>query len=115
MKRSRFIFIACLVLSVMSTFTFAAAGFSTFDFRESKPITDGSVASVDTDYTIDCLAECTVKSRVCASLPSRKSTHIIRPFGTSYAGITPLFSVIKITQPTKVLNNKDTILLKLRI
>jgi hypothetical protein len=113
MKRSRFIFVACLALSVMGTFTFAAAGVPAFDFRESKPITDGSIASVD--YTIDCLAECTVTSRGCASLPSRKSTHIIKPFGTLCAGIASSFSVIKIAQLTKAPNNKNTILLKLRI
>jgi hypothetical protein len=114
-KRPRFILAACLVLSVMGMFTFAAADLPALDSWESKPITGVSIAGVDMDYTIDCLAEYTVRARGYTSLPSRKSTHIITPFRTPYAGIIASFSVMKMTQPAKAPNSKNTILLKLRI
>jgi hypothetical protein len=112
-KRPHFIFVACLALSVMGTFIFAAADLPAFDFRERKPITSVSIACAD--YAIDCLTEFTVKARGYSSLPSRKSTYLITPFGTRCAGITALFSAIRITKPINVPRSKDAILLKLRI
>ncbi|MDR2394235.1 MAG: hypothetical protein LBD93_08800 [Treponema sp.] len=99
----------------MGTFTFTATDLSVFDVRESKPITGGSITRVDTDYTIDCLAEYTVKVRGYASLPSRKPAHIITPFRTLCAGIITSYSVMKIIKLIEVPNSKNTILLKLRI
>jgi hypothetical protein len=115
-KRPSLIFVTCLSLSVMGTFTFAAADIPAFDFRESKPI-GGSLSGLDADYTIDCINEYTVKVRRYASLPSRKSARVITitPLGTLCAGIAILFSVIKIAQPAKTPNIKNIILLKLRI
>jgi hypothetical protein len=112
-KRPRFIFVACLALSVMGTFTFAAADLPAFDFLESNPLTGGSITNMEADYTIDCLP--TVRTRGCASLPLRKSTHIITHSGILCAGIDTLYSVIKSAQPAKTPNGKNTILLKLRI
>jgi hypothetical protein len=114
-QKPRCIFVACLALSVFGTFTFAAADLPALDFWKSSPITGGSLTSGIADYTIDCLAEYTAKIRGCSSLPSRKSTHIVIPFVTLFTGITALFSVIKITKLINTLNNKNTILLKLRI
>ncbi|MDR0374998.1 MAG: hypothetical protein LBH85_04665 [Treponema sp.] len=115
-QRPRFIFVVCLALSVMGTFTFASrADIPTFGFWKSSPIPGGFITSADADYTIDCLAEYPVKTRGYASLPSRKSTYITTPFGTLYAGIIASFSIIKIANPIKAPNSKNTILLKLRI
>ncbi|MDR0640042.1 MAG: hypothetical protein LBG27_14300 [Spirochaetaceae bacterium] len=115
-QRPRFVFVVFLALSVMGTFTFAVrADIPAFDFWKGGPIEGGSIASVDADYTIDCLAEYTGKVRGYLYAPSRKSTHVITPFGSLFAGIIPLSSVIKTAKPTKVPNSKDTILLKLRI
>jgi hypothetical protein len=113
MKSLGFIFGICLALSVMGTFTFAVADLPAFDFRGSDSLTGGSITNMDADYTIDCLP--TVRIRGCASLPLRKSMHIITPLGILCAGIDTLFSVIKSTQPAKTPNGKNTILLKLRI
>jgi hypothetical protein len=113
-KGPRFIFVACLALSVMGTVTFAATDIPLSDFQESTPVTDGSITGADADYTIDCLAEYTFRVRGCASLPSRKSMHTA--FGTLLCtGIVASFSIIKIFRPTKAPDSKNTILLKLRI
>jgi hypothetical protein len=114
-QRPHPIFVVCLALSVMGTFTFAAADFSAFEVWKSESIIGGPAATVNTDYAINCLAECTAKTRGCSSLPSRKSTHIITLFGTPYAGIADSFSLAKSAQPIKAPNSKNTILLKLRI
>jgi hypothetical protein len=102
-------------LSVLGTFTFTAANISDLDFWKSKPITGGTITSGVAGYTIDCIAEYAIKIRGCSSLPSRKSTHIVTPFVTLFTGIIALFSVIKITRLSNVVNNTNTILLKLRI
>jgi hypothetical protein len=112
-KGLRFIFVACLALSVTGTFTFAATDLPSFDFQESSPITDGSITGADADYAIDCLAEYTFRVRGCASLPSRKSMYAA--LGTLCAGIAASFSIIKIPRPTKAPDSKNAILLKLRI
>ncbi|MDR1126563.1 MAG: hypothetical protein LBL06_00380 [Treponema sp.] len=115
-QRLRFIFVAYLALSVMGEFTFAAAeDLTAFDFWKSKPITDGSIISMDVDYTIDCFAEYTAKVRGYSSLPSRKSMRIIISFGTLYAGIIASCSGIKLAKPIKAPNSKNTLLLKLRL
>jgi hypothetical protein len=116
-KRPPFIFVACLALSVMGTFAFAAVDLSAFDFRGDESIAGGTLTSVDVDYAIDCLNEYVVKAKRWASMPSRKSTRsiTITPFGTLCAGIVASFSTIKITQPAKTPNSKNTGLLKLRI
>jgi hypothetical protein len=114
-KRPSLVFVACLALSAACTFTFAAAELPAFDFRNGNAATGGSISSIDTDYTIDCLAEYTVKTRGRASLSSCKSARVITPFGTLCAGTAAPFSLIKIAQPVKAPNNKNTILIKLRI
>ena len=111
-KKPRFIFVVFLALSVTSAFTSAAADIPSLDFREGKQGTGGSITNIDAGYTIDCLP---AARTTWASLPSRKSARFITPFGTFYADIVIPFSIIKITQPTKTLNAKNTILLKLRI
>jgi hypothetical protein len=111
-----FIFVACLALSVMGTFTFAAAAdFPAFDFWKSESKIDGSITSVDVDYIIDCLSECTGKARGYSFFFSRRSVRIITAVGTLYTGIIALFSVMKSVKSTKAPNNKNTLLLKLRI
>jgi hypothetical protein len=114
-KRPRFIFVACLALSVMGTFTLAAADLPAFDLWENKPATGGSITNVDADYAIDCLAEYTVKLRGGASLPSRKSTRAITLFGTLYAGPVAFPPVIMKARPAEAPGRNNTILLKLRI
>jgi hypothetical protein len=115
-QKPRSIFVACLVLSVIGTFTFAvSADLPTFDFWNSKSKTDGSITSADADYIIDCLNEYTGKARGYSFPPSRKSMRIITPFGALYAGVIALFSGIKTAKPIKAPNNKNTLLLKLRI
>jgi hypothetical protein len=98
----------------MGAFTFAStADIPAFDFWEGNPIEGGSITGSDVDYTIDCLAE-SAKIRG-ASLPSRKSTYIITPFGMIYADIITSFSAVKTAKSVKVPKNKNTILLNLRI
>jgi hypothetical protein len=117
LKRPPLIFVICLAVSVMGTFTFAAADIPAFDFQERKPAAGGSITSADADYTIHYLAGHTVKARRCASLPSRKSARLITvtPFGILCAGIIALFSVMKLALPANTPDSKNTILLKLRI
>jgi hypothetical protein len=113
-QRPRFVFVVCLVLSVMGTFTFAVAtDIPAFDFWKSGPTGGGSVAGADADYTIDRLAEWQGRGYFYSS--SRRSTYIITPFGTLSVGIIALFLVIKIAKPTKAPNSKNTLLFKLRI
>jgi hypothetical protein len=115
-QKPRFIFVACLALFVMGTFTFAeAADLPDFDFWKSESKTDGSITSVDTNYVIDCLGEYTVKTRGYSFSPSRKSMRIVTSVGTLYAGIFALISVMKSAKPVKAPNSKNTLLLKLRI
>jgi hypothetical protein len=115
-QKPRFIFVACLVLSVIGTFTFAvAADLPAFDFWKSESNTDSSITSVDEDYIIDCLSEYTGKTRGYSFFPLRKSMRIITSLGTLYAGIIALFSGMKIAKPMKAPANKNTLLLKLRI
>jgi hypothetical protein len=112
------VFAAWLALSVMGTLAFAAADSSAFDYREAAPASGGSIAGADSDYTVCCLAEYTVKAGRCASLPSRKSTRLITvtPFTTLRAGSIALFPVTKpAPQAAAVNGSKSTILLKLRI
>jgi hypothetical protein len=112
-RMPRCIFVACLALSVLGAFTFAAADFPSLDFLRNQPVTGGSVTSMD--YTIDGLAEYSVRLRGCPSLPSRKSTHIIMPFDTLSVGAISLFLVMNITKRSDRPNTKNTIPLKLRI
>jgi hypothetical protein len=115
-QRPRFIFAAYLALSVLGVFTFAATpDITAFDFWKSKPITDGSVSSMDADYAIDCLAEYSAKTRGYLTLSSRKSTYSISFFGILCASIVTSLLVIKAAKPAKAPNNKGTLLLKLRI
>jgi hypothetical protein len=114
--RLRFVFAAYLALSVLGEFTFAAAeDLTAFDFWKTKPAADGSLISMDVDYTIDCFAEYTAKMRGFTSLPSRKSMRGITLFGTLYAGIAGAYSGIKAAGPLKAAAGKNTILLKLRL
>jgi hypothetical protein len=115
-QRPHFIFAAYLVLSVIGVFTFTATPeLTAFDFWKNKPITDGSVISMNANYSLDCLAEYSVKARVYSTHPSRKSTQIILFFGVLCTGIAVSVLVIKAAKPTKAPNSKSTLLLKLRI
>jgi hypothetical protein len=115
-QKPRFIFIACLALSVIGTFTFAAAAeLPSFDFWKNESNTDGSITNVDADYVIDCLNEYTGKARGYSFFSSRKPIRIMLSCGALYVGIIALFSVMKAAKPAKVPNNKNTLLLKLRI
>jgi hypothetical protein len=112
----RFILVACLALSVIGTFTFVAvAELPAFVFWENESKTGGFITSVDADYVIDCLNEYTGRTRGYPFFSSRKSMRIITPAGTLYAGSIALFPVMKIAKSTKTPNNKNTLLLKLRI
>jgi hypothetical protein len=114
-QRLRLIVVNCLVLSLMGAFTFAAADLSSYDFWKSSSITGAAITNVDSDYTIECLAEYAVKIRGGASLPSRKSPYSTTLFGILYAGMLVSFSVIRIAKSIRAPNSKDIILLKLRI
>jgi hypothetical protein len=115
-QKPRFIFVACLALSIIGTFTLAAAAdIPVFDFWKGEAKTDSFITNVDTDYIIDCLTEYTVKIRGCSFSPSRKSMRVITSFGILYAGIIVSFSGRRIVKPVKAPNSKNTLLLKLRI
>jgi hypothetical protein len=115
-QRLRFIFVAYLALSVMGKFTLAAVDdLAAFDFWKSNPITDGSIISMDVDYAIGCFTEYTAKTRGYSSLPSRKFMRTIAFFGMLYTGIITSCSGIKIAQPIKAPDSKNTLLLKLRL
>ncbi|MDR1249743.1 MAG: hypothetical protein LBK63_10610 [Treponema sp.] len=115
-QRLRFIFVAYLVLSVMGEFTFTAAeDLAAFDFWKSKTMPDGSIISMDVDYTIDCFAGYAVKTRGYLSLPSRRSMRILAFFGMFCAGSIASYSGIKIAGSIKTPNTKNTLLLKLRL
>ncbi|MDR1094849.1 MAG: hypothetical protein LBL31_00490 [Spirochaetaceae bacterium] len=115
-QRLRFIFAVYLALSVLGVFTFAAVpDIAAFDFWKTEPMTDGSISSMDADYTIDCFAEYNVKARGQSPLSSRKSAHVMTFFGTLRAGIDTSLIAMKIAKPVKVPSSKSTLLLKLRI
>jgi hypothetical protein len=114
-QKPRFIFVICLVLSVIGVFTFAATPDLTgFDFWKSKLI-DGSVISANVDYTVDRFTEFKSKTRGDLTLSLRKSACFILFCGTLCAGIAASVLAIKAAKPIKVPNSKGTLLLKLRI
>lgn len=99
----------------MGTFTFAMrADIPSSDYWNGDLLESGFLSGAETGHTIDCLAE---SGKVWGQLysPSRKSTHIITPFGTLSIGVIMLFSAIKTAKPAGMPNRKNTLLLKLRI
>jgi hypothetical protein len=100
---------------VLGAFTFAAADFPSLDFWKNRPVTGGYITSGAVDYNADCLAEYTAKVRGRSFLPSRRPAQTGIPFEALYAGIITLFSEIESVKPVKVQNNRNAILLKLRI